>query len=144
MVTAGGWWERLCDLPLEMEVTLPDGTRFLGVHASPGNDDGPGVAPQMTSQAMEDLFAGCDADLVCIGHTHLPSSQYWNDIHIVNPGAVSLSLTPDRKANYALLEATEKSYSIEHRQVDYDRSAVIVQLKELGHPGRAFLIRLLS
>jgi len=45
MITAGGWLRWLGELPLEMRVTLPDGTRFLGVHASPGQDDGPGIGP---------------------------------------------------------------------------------------------------
>src|SRR6478735_7664847 len=37
-----GW---LQDLPLEVRMVLPDGTRVLGVHASPGRDDGSGITP---------------------------------------------------------------------------------------------------
>src|SRR5690606_17314162 len=32
-LTANGWVEWLAQLPLEIEMTLPDGTRLLGVHA---------------------------------------------------------------------------------------------------------------
>ena len=42
-LTAGGWVEWLAQLPLEIEESLPDGTRVLGVHASPGRDDGMGL-----------------------------------------------------------------------------------------------------
>jgi predicted phosphodiesterase len=144
MITAGGWLQWLKDLPLELTITLPDGSRFLGVHASPGQDDGSGVPPEMQEKDMQELFGSCDADLVCMGHTHLPLDRRWTGIHLVNPGAVSLSLTPDRYACYAILEATKEGYNISHHQVPFDRQQVIDQLDRLGHPGRAFLIRHLS
>lgn len=144
MITAAGWLEYLTGLSLELQVTLPDGTRFLGVHASPGRDDGPGIVPEMKAEEIKGLFGDCDAKLVCMGHTHQPLDQQWNGIHLVNPGAVSLSLTPDRNASYAILEATKEGYHIQHHQVAYDRSAVIDQLNTIRHPGREYLIRHLS
>jgi putative phosphoesterase len=141
MITASGWMEHLTNLPLELKVTLPDGTRFLGVHASPGRDDGPGILPEMKEQEIEELFSDCDDTLVCMGHTHRPSEQRWNGIHLINPGAVSLSLSPDRMASYVILQTTEKGYNIHHHQVAYDRHAVVDQLNKIRHPGRKFLIR---
>ncbi len=44
-LSATGWLDWLASLPLEVCVTLPDGTRVLGVHASPGRDDGSGLHP---------------------------------------------------------------------------------------------------
>jgi len=144
MVTASGWLQWLKDLPVELRITLPDGSRFLGVHASPGRDDGLGISPEMKESDIQELFSACDANLVCMGHTHLPMERRWNGIHLVNPGAVSLSLTPNRYACYAVLEATKDDYSISHHEVSFDRQHVIDQLNQLGHPGRAFLIRHLS
>jgi predicted phosphodiesterase len=144
MITAAGWLTWLRNLPLELSFTLPHGARFLGVHASPGKDDGVGVRPNMPPTELAELFAGCEAALVCIGHTHLPSEQEWNGVHIVNPGAVSLSLTTDKGASYALLEFANGHYQLQHRRVDYDRAAVIDRLNDIGHPGRAYLINHLS
>ena len=45
-VVAADRFEWLTHLPLEFRTTLPDGTRFLGVHASPGRDDGGGASPR--------------------------------------------------------------------------------------------------
>ena len=42
MVTAAGWFAWLAALPLEVRLTLPDGTGLPGVHAASGCDDGPG------------------------------------------------------------------------------------------------------
>ncbi|MBO9731036.1 MAG: metallophosphoesterase family protein [Chitinophaga sp.] len=144
MVTASGWLQWLKDLPVELSISLPDGSRFLGVHASPGRDDGPGIAPEMKDSDIQKFFGSCDANLVCMGHTHLPMERRWNGIHLVNPGAVSLSLTPNRNACYAILEAAKEGYSISHHEVSFDHQHVIDQLNQLGHPGRAFLIRHLS
>ncbi len=144
MVTANGWLQWLKDLPVELRLSLPDGSLFLGVHASPGCDDGPGISPETNENDIKELFGACDANLVCMGHTHLPMERRWNGLHLVNPGAVSLSLTSNRDACYAVLEATKDDYSISHHEVSFDRQHVIDQLNQLGHPGRAFLIRHLS
>jgi predicted phosphodiesterase len=144
MVTAGGWLQWLQDLPLEMRDILPDGTRFLGVHASPGLDDGPGIGPDGDVAEFSSPLADSNADLVCVGHTHLPFERRILRTHVVNPGAVSLSLARDKHASYAFLNATANTYSVEHRRVPYDSDAVIDQLKRMGHPGRGFLIKHLS
>jgi protein phosphatase len=85
-----------------------------------------------------------DKNLVIMGHTHLPLDRIFNNIRLVNPGAVSLSRTSDRYAGYAVLEATPKSYHIDYHRVPYDRQKVIDQLNALGHPARGFLIKHLS
>jgi len=144
MLTATGWLDWLRDLPLEIDLSLPDGSRFLGVHASPGRDDGAGVTPGMDDSALGQLFEHCTAELVCLGHTHQPSDRRYRDIHIVNLGAISLSVTADRCSSYVLLDANEDSYRLKHRCVDYDRSAVVRQLNAIHHPGRAYLIKHLS
>jgi predicted phosphodiesterase len=127
-----------------MHMTLEDGTQFLGVHASPGTDDGAGISPLTQDLEMDTLFADCNASLVCVGHTHLPFNRTRNNVRVVNPGAISLSLTEDKRACYALLTVNHSEVKIEHRRVEYDRAAVIEQLRSIGHPGRDFLIRHLS
>lgn len=143
MITASGWLDWLRELPLEMRVTLPDGTRFLGIHASPGQDDGPGVGPGRNTAEIPGL-QDARADLLCVGHTHWPWEGRIDNMHIVNLGAVSLSLRDDKAASYVLLTTQADTYSIEHRTVPYDRPAVIDQLTQISHPGRGYLIKQLS
>jgi predicted phosphodiesterase len=144
MITAGGWLPWLHELPVEMRIELPNGTRFLGVHASPGRDDGSGIGPHMNAAEITPLLQDCAADLVCIGHTHCPFEHRVDGVHVVNPGAVSLSVTADKGASYLLLDTAEKGYSVQHCSVPYDRAAVIDQLNRLQHPGRGYLIKHLS
>jgi predicted phosphodiesterase len=144
MVTAAGWLPWLKQLPLDFEMELPDGTRFLGVHASPGMDDGTGISPVSSDEEIGALFGGCGAGLVCVGHTHLPLERRWGPIHLVNPGSVGLSRTPDLHACYAFLDVDREGYRVTHRRVDFDRQAVIDRLVELVHPAREFIIHHLT
>lgn len=140
-VTAAGWSDWLDTLPLEFRFTLPDGTRFLGVHASPGTDDGCGIHPDLTDTELDSLLVGCDADLICVGHTHEPLQRRLDGYHVVNLGSVSNPLPPDLRASYVLLQADDSGYQITHRRVEYDRETIISQLEKIRHPGREFLIR---
>jgi predicted phosphodiesterase len=139
-LSAGGWLEWLMNLPLEVRVTLPDGTRVLGVHASPGRDDGPGIQPKHSDDTLEHRLAGCEADLVLVGHTHVPLDRQVGRIHVINLGSISNPVTPGLQATYVLLDADEQGYRIQLRRVDYDREAVIKAIEHSRHPTPSFLI----
>jgi predicted phosphodiesterase len=133
-----GW---LSELPVQERITLPDGTRTLLVHASPGRDDGPGLQAGATASAG---FGAHEADLILVGHTHVPDEQHIAGSHVVNPGSVSLPRTPDDLARWALLDATADGYTIRHRAVRYDRDRVIKDLADQRHPSAAWLAAKLS
>jgi diadenosine tetraphosphatase ApaH/serine/threonine PP2A family protein phosphatase len=133
-LSASGWLDWLTNLPLEVRLTLPDGTRLLGVHASPGRDDGPGIQPQHTDDKLEQRLAGCEADLIMVGHTHVPLDRQVGSIHVSNP------VTPGLQATYVLLDADERGQRIQLRRVEYDREAAIKAIKQSGHPTPSFLI----
>jgi predicted phosphodiesterase len=142
-ITAAGWLGWLSALPLELDEILPDGTRFLGVHAAPGTDGDPGLGihPQLGLADLRGLLGGCEADLVCVGHTHWPMDLRLDGKRVVNLGSVSNPLPPDLRASYAILEAGRSGYRIRHRRVDYDHAAVIAALERMQHPGAAFIAR---
>jgi predicted phosphodiesterase len=142
-VSASGWLDWLTRLPLDVRLTLPDGTRVLGVHAAPGRDDGPGLHPTHSDDDLEQRLAGCEADLVIAGHTHVPMDRQVGRRRIINLGSVSNPVTPGLQATYALLEADPRGYSIQLRRVDYDREAVIKAIEHARHPSPAFLIGLM-
>lgn len=140
-VTVMGWLEWLIALPSEQRMALPDGTRLLGVHVSPGHDDGQGVHPGLSDAELQSLMAGCEADLVCVGHTHWPMDVSVGGVHVVNPGSVSNPWPPDLRASYVILEAGESGYRLEHRRADYDHQAVITALQHLRHPAARHITR---
>jgi predicted phosphodiesterase len=139
-VSAAGWLDWLTNLPMEVRMTLPDGTRLLGVHASPGRDDGPGIQAIHNDDDLEQRLAGCEAELVIVGHTHVPLDRQVGGIHVVNLGSISNPITPGLQATYALLDAGEHGYSIQLRRVRYDREAVVNATLQSRHPTPSFLI----
>ncbi len=140
-VTAASRFDWLADLPLEYRVALPDGTRLLCVHASPGQDDGSGFHPGLSQEQRRALLSGCDADLVCVGHTHIVLDIQVDGVRVVNPGSVSNPFPPDLRAKYAILEADESGYRIARRFVDYDHAAVIDGVRRVRHPAADYIAR---
>jgi predicted phosphodiesterase len=138
-VTQGGWLEWLASLPKELRTTLSDGTRVLGVHASPQSDDGSGIDTRISDADLARLLEGSDADLVIGGHTHDMTDRSVGSIRAVNLGSVSNSSRLDRCATYAIIHDDGDTHRIEHRIVDYDRSAVLRALDEVAHPARTYL-----
>jgi predicted phosphodiesterase len=139
-LSAVGWLDWLTNVPLEVRLILPDGTRLLGVHASPGRDDGPGIGSKQSDDELEQRLAGCEADLVIVGHTHVPLDRHIGRIHVVNLGSISNPVTSGLQATYVLLDADEHGYTILLRRVDYDREAVIHAIEQSHHPTPSFLI----
>lgn len=123
-LSATGWLPWLKSIPEEQRLTLPDGTRLLGVHGAPGDDEA-GIDPQLTDAELARLVAGCEADLVCVGHTHWPLDRHVGGIRVVNVGSVSNPWAPDLRASYALLDADASGYQLMLHRAAYDTDAVI-------------------
>jgi predicted phosphodiesterase len=136
-----GWLSWFRKLPLDFRFDLPDGTRVLAVHAAPGTDDGMGITINTSDEGLRALVEDAHADLVLVGHTHLPFDRMAGSVRVVNPGSVSNPFPPDLRASYAILEADEQGYTIHHRRVDYDREAVIKAVQEVNHPALDYIGR---
>jgi predicted phosphodiesterase len=143
-LSAAGWLDWLTNVPLEVRLTLPDGTRLLGVHASPGRDDGPGIQSKHSDGKLEKRPAGCEADLVIVGHTHVPLDRQIGSIRAINLDSVSNTVTSGLQATYVLLDADKHGYHIQLRRVDYDREAVIRAIEHSHHPTPSFLIAFMA
>jgi predicted phosphodiesterase len=143
-VSCAGYTPWLAALPLEKRFTLPDGTRVLIVHASPGTDDGLGLHPDQSEAERRQLLHGAEAGLLFIGHTHLPLDFSLDSLRVINPGSVGNPLPPDLRACYARLDADESGYRVSFHQVDYDHDEVLALTKSVNHPAsdyiRSFLV----
>jgi predicted phosphodiesterase len=142
-ITQAGWFEWLNRLALDVTLILPDGTKILGVHASPGCDTGLGFHPDLQPDEFKYVVGGCDADVILVGHTHRALDVTINGQRLVNLGSVSLPYPPDLRASYVILSANAEEYHIELRRVDYDREAVIAAVEKLRHPGVDYIRKFL-
>ena len=142
-IRASGWWDWFVDLPLELRLTLPDGTRVLGVHAAPGTDDGVGIIPPLSNDELRTLLAPAEADLVIVGHTHVPLDRTVDNVRVFNLGSVSNPMRSRLEASYGMLEANAGGYNLELRYVDYDHQAVIEELHSVKHPTADWLAKMM-
>ncbi len=139
VLTQAGWLDWLRRVPARLGCTLPDGTRVLGVHASPGSDDGPGIDPHISDAELGGLLRGCNADVVLGGHTHTYTDRLVGGTRAVNLGCVSNSNRPDRKASFVVIDATAAGYEVEHHLVDYDHLLVLDAIRSVAHPTPRYL-----
>ena len=133
------WLDWLAALPLDARVTLPDSTRTLIVHASPGSDDGRGILPTMIESELESRLVDCGADLVFVGHHHWVMDLQAKHTRVINPGSVSNPFPPDLRASYVILDADKFGYRLNFLRVDYDRDAVIAEVARVKHPGVEYI-----
>lgn len=123
-----------------VELTLPDGTALLAVHASLAADDGQGISPDPDDDVLADLFSGATAPLVVGGHTHHPTDRNVDGVRMLNPGSVSNPPSDDRDARYLLLHCTDAGHTVELRSVPYDVDAVRRSIEGSGYPGADYLL----
>jgi putative phosphoesterase len=133
-LAASGDLDWVASLPTDARVELPDGTRVLIVHASPGTDDGPGLRDTQSDEEIRALIAGADADLIIVGHTHLPIDRTVDGVRIWNLGSVSMPFTDDVRAMWTLLEADESGYRLERHYAEYDIDAMLAAAAAVEHP----------
>ncbi len=139
-VTAAGWYEWVERLPLEARLTLPDGTLLLAAHAAPGTDDGDGIHPAMSTSEVADLVKDCEAEIVCVGHTHEPMLRVIDNLQVLNLGSVSNPVAPDLRASYLIVDAVRSGTSLHHRRVPYDHQAFIDSVHRSHHPEAEFIL----
>lgn len=133
----------LADLPGEQRLILGDGSTLLGVHASPGADDGPGIDTDTPEDLLSELLADAGAAVVVGGHTHVPTDRTVGGVRALNPGSTGM---PRRSpgAGWLLLQDDEDGLRVEHRTVPFDTSSVISDLRERLHPNSSFVESVLT
>jgi len=119
----------LANLPVTLHTKI-NGTEFLFSHGSPGGDMYKYLRPDVSQKELEDELKDIHADIVFIGHTHLPMMRRIHDIIVVNPGSVGQPRDGVPMASYAVWE----DGSISIKRVPYDIEATIKGLQGSNIP----------
>jgi predicted phosphodiesterase len=76
------------------------------------------------------------ANLILCGHTHVRCGyQTLSKQTVVNVGSVGRPITGVPKANYAIIDFNNGSFSVEHIQVDYDYELAAEIVRARGFEG---------
>lgn len=103
----------LARLPITARIQI-DGLRFHLLHATPRDPLDEYLGPDVAG--WETRLSGIDADIVCVGHTHVPYEIQVGDRRVINPGSVGQPRDGDPRAAYAIIE----DGVVHFRRVAYD------------------------
>jgi putative phosphoesterase len=119
-------WELLSAADLRYLASLPvtryetvSGVRFLLVHATPRDplDEYALADPDFWRRRLQNV----DADVVCVGHTHIPYVLSIGNQTVVNPGSVGQPRDGNPAASYAVWH----DGSVELKRVPYPVEAAV-------------------
>ncbi len=115
-------------LPIEVRFRF-DGYGFYAVHASPRDHlFSYRLTPELTDDELKKEVEGIRADVLLVGHTHLPMSRRaWTKV-ILNPGSVGQPLDGDPRSSYAVVQ----DGVTEIRRVAYEIEAAIAGIQKMG------------
>lgn len=120
----------LARLPLHRSVKF-DSTSFALYHATPRDPlSDYSLVPTVSDATLSEIVAGVDAQVLIVGHTHLPFVRRSGRVRVVNPGSVGQPLDGDPRASYALWENGE----INLRRVTYDVDSAAAALEPVDLP----------
>lgn len=154
LMAAGAAWTRgvldqagvlglLDGLPECQSTQLVDGTRLMGVHASPASDHGPGFDTTSDDHDIARLLTGIDTDWMVGGHTHDPTDREVAGVRVLNPGSIGLPRKPGL-ASWMLIDSRPERTHVEHRAVEFDVGTVVDALHRRRHPNREFIASVLG
>lgn len=117
----------LSNLPLEERVNL-GGTRFYLTHAAPSDNLGkPLPLTTLKEKELAEEIAHLDAEVVFLGHTHVPAVRQVGETVLVNPGSLGQPRHGTPSATYAVWEDGE----LQIRHIHCDLSPVLRKLSLL-------------
>ncbi len=103
------------------------GARFLLVHGTPADPLGGQLDPATCAEAeLERLFANVPADVIVVGHTHVPALRRFRDKLIVNPGSLGQPRYGVADATFAVWQ--DGRVQIHHLHYDHDAPAQRLRL----------------
>lgn len=121
---------RLSQLPLANHSSF-GGAKFFITHGTPTNPLSGQLNPAMCSESdLHAMFDSIDADVIVLGHTHLPAIRQFGKKLIVNPGSLGQPRYGVPDATYAVWE--DGRLQIHHLHYDHDTVANKIRLLPLS------------
>lgn len=119
--------EYLLRLPLTRRLVL-NGKRFLLVHGTPRDplDEYVMKDPEVWAKRLRSV----DADIVCVGHSHMQFNLNVGRTIVLNPGSVGQPRDGDPRAAYAVIDGGR----IELKRVEYPIEETVARIEATDWP----------
>lgn len=100
-------------------------------HGTPASNQ-EGVGTWTKEERLAELADELDAEVMICAHTHRPLELDFDGLKIVNVGSVGLPFNGDWRAQYAIMSREAGAWSVEFRQVPYDRDVFLETYRVSG------------
>jgi putative phosphoesterase len=121
----------LSNLPTQLKIDLKQ--KLYVVHGSPRDPLNEYVFPDYPNRELARILEGVDAEIVALGHTHVPMKRMIMGKLIVNPGSVGQPRDRDPRASYVVLTLGEE-IEVSYKRVEYDTEATARKIRTAGLP----------
>jgi putative phosphoesterase len=114
----------LRSLPPQMRMEV-QGRRILLTHASPASPK-EALTSGTPLARLRELAQVAAADVVLVGHAHVPMARKVGGVWFINTGSVGQPRDDDPRACYAILTLGRKRVQVRHYRVDYRMEKALV------------------
>jgi len=122
--------EFLKNLPKEVTMSF-EGRTVKFVHGSPRKIN---EYLKENSKEAEEVMAAFEEDVLVCGHTHKPYFKTYGEKLLVNAGSAGKPKTGTPKANYVVIDLSDKTPKVEIYEVDYEYEKTSKAIEEAGLP----------
>jgi len=123
----------LSRLPTCLTVTI-EGVKIAVFHGSPHEPLNEYVFPTEAAFRAAEFLDLTGADLLILGHTHVPYVYGSGPRMVVNPGSVGQPRDGNPLASYMMIDLKDGEVTVDHRRVEYDVGEVASRMRRLGLP----------
>ncbi|WP_340818019.1 metallophosphoesterase family protein [Methanolobus sp. WCC4] len=116
----------LRQLPFNIEKEI-DGLKLYFTHGSPRSNF-EYIRPETTEEELEEMVSDIDADVLFIGHSHVPFVRTHKDMLVINPGSVGQPRDGDWHASCAVFDTTSKETELLRLEYDMYRTCTKIEI----------------
>ncbi len=120
----------LRNLPEQLKLTC-GAKKVVVIHGSPRDPLFEYVFPDISNRELFKLVRDVDADILILGHTHVPMMRVIQNKLVINPGSVGQPRDRDPRASYVVLTVDDE-VDVKHERVGYDVEKTVEKIRAAG------------
>ena len=128
-----GQMQWLGKLPNSLALDI-EAVRVSVFHGSPSRPTWEYVFPSEAKAKAGEFFETTGADILILGHTHIPHIHRSEDKLLLNPGSVGQPRDGDPRASYMLVDIEDGGTEVRNVRTEYDIDIVMERMRCLDLP----------
>lgn len=125
--------EFLATLPKMSKIKIKGYTLLL-VHGSPIDPLNEYIFPETSKYVLKEFLKSTSADVILLGHTHIPMLIQLREGVVLNPGGVGQPRDHDPRASYSVIRIEDGKLSFKNQRVKYDIDKTASEILAAGLP----------